>query len=111
MECGRVVVRRVDDDDDSNGAGEEDEEEDDSAVEIGLPELVKPGFSEFVMFEKQVGAVPSKIILGKAARTRLSDIPPMSHWLLTRERGSRGRRVPCALPCAKCRCRSLHIGK
>ena len=62
MECGRVVVRRVDDDDDSNGAGEEDEEEDDSAVEIGLPELVKPGFSEFVMFEKQVGAVPSKII-------------------------------------------------
>ena len=51
MECGRVVVRRVDDDDD----GTEDDE-DAAAVEIGLPELVRPGFSEFVMFEKQVGA-------------------------------------------------------
>ena len=52
MECGRVVVRRVDDDDDD---GTEDDE-DAAAVEIGLPELVRPGFSEFVMFEKQVGA-------------------------------------------------------
>ena len=51
MECGRVVVRRGDDDDD----GTEDDE-DAAAVEIGLPELVRPGFSEFVMFEKQVGA-------------------------------------------------------
>ena len=51
MECGTVVVRRVDDlqeGDDSDG------EESSATVEVGLPELVKPGFSEFVMFEKQV---------------------------------------------------------
>ena len=70
MECGKVVVRRVNDDDD---AAEEEEEE--SALEIGIPELVKPGFSEFVMFEKQVGAV-SKPIFGKVARTLFCGIPP-----------------------------------
>ena len=51
MECGRVVVRRVDDPQQGDGA---DGEESSAAVEVGLPELVKPGFSEFVMFEKQV---------------------------------------------------------
>ena len=51
MECGQVVVRRVDADDYDDGAEVDGE---DAVIEVGLPELVKPGFSEFVMFEKQV---------------------------------------------------------
>ena len=54
MECGQVVVRRVDADDYDDGAEDVDGEY--AVMEVGLPELVKPGFSEFVMFEKQVSA-------------------------------------------------------
>ena len=53
MECGQVVVRRVDAGDYDGGAEVDGE---DAVMEVGLPELVKPGFSEFVMFEKQVSA-------------------------------------------------------
>ena len=54
MECGQVVVRRVDAEDYDDDGAEVDGE--DAVMEVGLPELVKPGFSEFVMFEKQVSA-------------------------------------------------------
>ena len=59
MECGQVVVRRVDAEDYDDDGAEVDGEY--AVIEVGLPELVKPGFSEFVMFEKQASADASGV--------------------------------------------------
>ena len=89
MECGTVVVRKVDINEENGGA--EYEEVDDSTIEIGLPELIKPGFSEFVMFEKQVGAIRDHNFVRQGCEKAFvrHSANAMSHW----ERGSRGRRV------------------